>query len=57
MLFIKLVFDFENFYNYKRRKLKMLLDLAQYVASKEKDIVLTYTTSDLGNAFIKTTGT
>ena len=48
---------FENFYNYKRRKLKMLLDLAQYVASKEKDIVLTYTTSDLGNAFIKTTGT
>jgi len=48
---------FENFYNYKRRKLKMLLDLAQYVASKEKDIILTYTTSDLGNAFIKTTGT
>ena len=48
---------FENFYNYKRRKLKMLLDLAQYVASKEKDIILTYTTSNLGNAFIKTTGT
>lgn len=48
---------FENFYNYKRRKLKMLLDLAQYVASKEKDIILTYITSDLGNAFIKTTGT
>ena len=48
---------FENFYNYKRRKLKMLLDLAQYVASKEKDIILTYITSDLGNAFVKTTGT
>lgn len=48
---------FENFYNYKRRKLKMLLDLAQYVASKEKDIILSYITSDLGNAFIKTTGT
>lgn len=48
---------FENFYNYKRRKLKMLLDLAQFVASKEKDIVLSYITSDLGNAFVKTTGT
>lgn len=48
---------FENFYNYKRRKLKMLLDLAQYTASKEKDIVLSYITSDMGDAFIKTTGT
>ena len=48
---------FENFYNYKRRKLKALLDMAQYCASKEKDIVLQYTTSDLGEAFIKVTGT
>lgn len=48
---------FENFYNYKRRKLIALLDIAQYCASKERDIVLQYTTSDLGEAFIKVNGT
>lgn len=48
---------FENFFNYKRRKLKMHLDLAQYVSSKEKDIVLSYINSDLGEAFIKVNGT
>ena len=48
---------FERFYNYKKRKLKALLDLAQFCASKERDIVLSYTTSDLGLAFVKTTGT
>jgi hypothetical protein len=48
---------FENFYNYKRRKLKSLLDVAQYCASKDRDIVLQYTTSDLGEAFIKVNGT
>jgi hypothetical protein len=47
----------ENFYNYKRRKLTLLIDLAQYVASTKGDITLDYITSDLGNAFIKTTGT
>lgn len=49
---------FENFYNYKKRKLTMLLDMAQYVASTTKgDITLSYTTDDMGEAFIKTTGT
>ena len=48
---------FENFYNYKKRKLRMHLDIAQFCASREKDITLPYITSDLGNAWIKTTGT
>lgn len=45
---------FEQFSNYRRRKLQMLLELAQYVESKgEGDIVKQYTTSDLGQSFIK----
>jgi len=45
---------FEQFTNYRRRKLQMLLELAQYVeAQGEGDIVKQYTTSDLGQAFIK----
>lgn len=45
---------FEQFSNYRRRKLAMLLDMAQYVESEgEGDIVKQYTTSDLGQAFIK----
>ena len=48
---------FENFYNYKKRKLRMHLDIAQFCASREKDVTLPYITSDLGNAWIKTTGT
>lgn len=45
---------FEQFNNYRRRKLQMLLELAQYVESEgEGDIVKQYTTSDLGQAFIK----
>jgi len=45
---------FEQFSNYRRRKLQMLLELAQYVESDgEGDIVKQYTTSDLGRAFIK----
>jgi len=48
---------FENFYNYKKRKLKMHLDIAQYCASQNKDVILPYITSDLGDAFIKITGT
>jgi len=45
---------FEQFSNYRRRKLQMLLELSQYVESKGKgDIVKQYTTSDLGQAFIK----
>lgn len=48
---------FENYYNYKKRRLKMHLDIAQFCASKEKDITLPYITTDLGNSFIKITGT
>jgi hypothetical protein len=45
---------FEKFNHYRRRKLQMLLELAQYVDSKgEGDIQKMYTTSDLGQAFIK----
>ena len=48
---------FEQFNNYRRRKLQMLLELAQFVASREEDITLPYITSDGGQAFIQTTGT
>jgi hypothetical protein len=45
---------FENFSNYRRRKLQMLLEMVQYVESLgEGDINLSYTTSDLGRAFIQ----
>lgn len=46
---------FEQYSNYRRRKLQMMLDIAQYVASKGEDesISLSYLTSDLGEAFIK----
>ena len=49
---------FEQFSNYRRRKLQMLVELAQYVESNtEGDIVKQYTTSDLGQAFIKVSST
>ena len=48
---------FENYYNYKKRRLRMHLDIAQFCAAKEKDVTLPYITSDLGNAWIKITGT
>jgi len=47
---------FEKFYHYKKRKLRMHLDIAQFVASKEDDITLSYITSDLTRAFIKING-
>jgi len=48
---------FTNFSNYKKRCLKMDLDIAQYVQSKEKDITVSYTKSDMSRAFIKLNGT
>lgn len=49
---------FEQFSNYRRRKLQMLLEMAQYVESKGKgDVVKQYTTSDLGQAFVKVNAT
>lgn len=45
---------FEQFSNYRRRKLQMMLEMAQYVESQgDGDIVKEYTTSDLGRAFIQ----
>lgn len=47
---------FEQFSNYRRRKLQMMLELAQFVESQgEGDLVKQYTTSDLGQAFIHIT--
>jgi len=48
---------FVNFSNYLKRCYRMNLDIAQYVQSKEKDISVSYTKSDLSRAFIKVTGT
>jgi hypothetical protein len=49
---------FEQFSNYRRRKLQMLLEMAQYVESRGKgSVVKNYTTSDLGQAFIKINST
>lgn len=48
---------FTNFSNYKRRCLKMNLDIAQYVQAKEKDITISYTKSDMSRAFTKLNGT
>lgn len=45
---------FEQFSNYRRRKLQMLLEMSQYVQSDgEGDITLDWTTSDLGRSFIQ----
>jgi hypothetical protein len=47
---------FTNFSNYLRRCYTMNLDIAQYVQSKNKDITIAYTQSDLNNAFIRVKG-
>lgn len=46
---------FEKFYNYKRRCLQANVEIAQFVYSKEKDITLNYTMSDLSRAFVTLT--
>lgn len=46
---------FEKFYNYKRRVLAANLEIAQYVFSKEKDITLMYTMSDLSRGYVNIT--
>lgn len=48
---------FTNFSNYKRRCLRMNLEMAQYTQSKEKDVSFMYTASDLTRGFIKMNGT
>ena len=44
---------FENYYNYKKRRLQMHLDIAQFCATQGSDITIPYITSDLGNSFLK----
>jgi hypothetical protein len=47
---------FTRFNEYKKRTFKMNLDIAQYVQSKEEDVTITYTKSDMSRAFIKLNG-
>lgn len=47
---------FTRFAEYKKRTLKMNLDIAQYVQSKNQDITITYTKSDMSRAFIEING-
>ncbi len=47
---------FTRFSEYKRRTLRMNLDIAQYVQSKEKDITVSYVKSDMSRAFTKLNG-
>jgi hypothetical protein len=48
---------FTRFSEYKRRALRMNLDIAQYVQAKEKDITISYVKSDMSRAFTKLNGT
>lgn len=48
---------FTRFAEYKKRTLKMNLDIAQYVQSKNQDITITYAKSDMSRAFVKMNGT
>lgn len=48
---------FTRFGEYKKRCLKMNLDIAQFVQSKNQDVTVTYTKSDLTRAFLKMNGT
>lgn len=48
---------FTRFSEYKRRTLKMNLDIAQYVQSQNLDVTVTYVKSDMSRAFIKLNGT
>lgn len=47
---------FTNFNDFKRRCLRMNLEIAQYVQSKERDVVISYTQSDLGREFMRLSG-
>jgi hypothetical protein len=48
---------FTKFSEYKKRTLKMNLDIAQYVQAQNKDVTITYVKSDMSRAFIKINGT
>lgn len=44
---------FEQYSNYRRRKLQMMLDIAQFCALRNDDVTIPYVTSDLGQSFVK----
>ena len=46
---------FEQFSNYRRRKLEAILDIAQFCALRELDLSDSYIMTDVGDAFIKVT--
>ena len=48
---------FTQFSNYLRRCNRMMLDIAQYVESNNKDITISYLNNDLTSSFIKVLGT
>lgn len=48
---------FTRFSEYKKRTLKMNLDIAQYVQSQEKDVTVSYVKSDMSRGLIKVNGT
>lgn len=48
---------FTKFSEYKKRCLKMNLDIAQYVQAKDQDITVMYTKGDMSRAFMKLNGT
>ncbi len=47
---------FTNFSNYKKRCLRMDLDIAQYVESNKENVTVTYTKSDMSRAFLQLKG-
>jgi hypothetical protein len=48
---------FTRFSEYKKRTLKMNLDIAQYVQAREKDVTVSYIKSDMSRGFTKLNGT
>jgi len=48
---------FTRFSEYKRRTLRMNLNIAQYVQAKDRDVTVSYVKSDMSRAFMKMNGT
>jgi len=48
---------FTRFSNYKKRCLRMGLDIAQYVQSQRENVIVQYTKDDMSRAFMKLNGT
>ncbi len=51
---------FENFFAYKKRKIEMMIDMAQFMSlenTKTPEITLRYTSTDLGDSYVNVTRT